>query len=45
MQLAPLQHGNHETMNVMGQFRYAFRPGVEDFRRWRGRQCMVGFTG
>lgn len=35
-----VMNGNHETMNVAGQFRYAFRPGVEDFRRWRGRQIM-----
>jgi len=35
-----VMNGNHETMNVLGQFRYAFAPGVEDFRRWRGRQLM-----
>ena len=35
-----VMNGNHETLNVAGRFRYAFEPGVEDFRRWRGRQLM-----
>lgn len=27
-------NGNHETMNVASQFRYATRGGVDDFKRW-----------
>ena len=35
-----VMNGNHETLNVAGRFRYAFEPGIEDFRRWRGRQLL-----
>jgi hypothetical protein len=35
-----VMNGNHETLNVAGRFRYATADGLEDFRRWRGRQCM-----
>ena len=31
-----VMNGNHETLNVAGKFRYAFKGGMEDFRRWWG---------
>ena len=31
--------GNHETMNVAAQFRYATPGGVDDFRRWAWAQA------
>lgn len=33
-------NGNHETMNVASQFRYATQGGVDDFKRWGQTHAM-----
>lgn len=33
--------GNHETMNVQGQFRYATSAGLKEFESWRSTVAMA----